>query len=123
MTLTNVISGKWSTVCAVVLSTATLVFAAPAAADETDDAFIAGLAKGGITMPDNDNAVSMARTVCANIATNPNVSMLALQLTKQTNLSPKQSGYFIGLSVVTYCPQYKNDVDPSFGWLVPPPLM
>ncbi|OSC27362.1 hypothetical protein B8W69_14350 [Mycobacterium vulneris] len=112
----------WSAVGAI-LSIAALAFATPATADETDDAFIAGLAKGGITMLDNDNAIAMAHTVCTNVATNPNVSMLALQLAKQTALSPKQSGYFIGASVVAYCPQYKNDVDPSFGWLMPPPLM
>ncbi|OBB90701.1 DUF732 domain-containing protein [Mycobacterium sp. 852002-40037_SCH5390672] len=115
--------GKRPAVCAIVLSAAALACPAPACADDTDDAFIAGLSRGGITMPDNDNAIAIAHTVCTSIDTNPNVSMLAIQLTKQTGLSPRQSGYFIGLSVATYCPQYKDDVDPSLGWLVPPPLM
>ncbi len=123
MTPLRVGAGKWSAVCAILLSTAALACAVPASADDNDDAFIAGLSKGGITMPDNDNAIAMAHTVCTSIDTNPNVSMLAIQLTKQTDLSPRQSGYFIGLSVATYCPQYKDDVDPSLGWLVPPPLM
>lgn len=114
--------GKSATACAIFLSGA-LASAAPAAADGADDAFLAGLAKGGITTLNNDDAISMAHGVCSSIDTNPNVSVLAIRLTKQTDMSPKQSGYFIGLSVATYCPQYKDDVDPSLGWLVPPPLM
>jgi len=117
-------SGKWPTVCAIVLSTAALGFAAPAAADDADDAFIAGLSRGGITMPDNDDAIANARTVCTSIATNPNASVLAIQLARQTNLSVKQSAYFVGLSIATYCPQYREDIDPSVTWLLPgPPLM
>lgn len=117
-------AGKWPAFCAIFLSTAALAVAAPAAADDTDDAFIAGLSKGGITMPDNDDAIAKARTVCTSIATNPNASVLAIQLARQTDLSVKQSAYFVGLSIATYCPQYKDDIDPSVTWLLPgPPLM
>jgi hypothetical protein len=117
-------SAKWPTICAVALSLTALLLAAPAAADDTDDAFIAGLSKGGITMPDNDDAIAKAQAVCAGIATNPNASVLAIQLARQTNLSVKQSAYFVGLSIATYCPQYKEDIDPSVIWLLPlPPLM
>jgi hypothetical protein len=116
--------GKWPTVCAIVLSTAALASAAPAAADDTDDAFIAGLSRGGITMPDNNDAIAIARTVCTSIANNPNASVLAIQLARQTDLSVKQSAYFVGLSIATYCPEYKDDIDPSVTWLLPgPPLM
>lgn len=106
-------SGRWPTVCAIVLSAAALAFAAPAVADDSDDAFIAGLSKGGITMADNDDAIAKARMVCTSIATNPNASVLAFQLARQTNLSLKQSAYFVGLSIAVYCPQYKDDIDPS----------
>ncbi|ETB12552.1 hypothetical protein P863_06555 [Mycobacterium avium subsp. silvaticum ATCC 49884] len=123
MTHTKAGRAAWPAACAVVLSAAALLCAAPAAADEADDAFLAGLAKGGITMFDDDDAIAMGHSVWSSIDANPNVSMLALRLTKQTPLTPKQSGYFIGLSVASYCPQYKDDVDPSLGWLIPPPLM
>lgn len=123
MTHTKAGRAAWPAACAVVLSAAALLCAAPAAADEADDAFLAGLAKGGITMFDDDDAIAMGHSVCSSIDATPNVSMLALRLTKQTPLTPKQSGYFIGLSVASYCPQYKDDVDPSLGWLIPPPLM
>jgi hypothetical protein len=115
--------GKWSMVCAGLLSAA-LVSAAPASADQLDDAFVAALAKGGIPMSDPDNAIAMARTVCAEFDANQTVSVLALKLMKDSNLSPKQSGYFIGLSVAAYCPQYKGKTDTSLDWLLPlPPLM
>lgn len=114
---------KRSAACAIALFTGALAGAAPVAADDADDAFLAGLDKGGITMFDDDDAIATAHAVCSSIETNPNVSMLAIKLTKQTPMSAKQSGYFIGLSVATYCPEYKDDVDPSMGWLIPPPIL
>ncbi|OBI47000.1 DUF732 domain-containing protein, partial [Mycobacterium colombiense] len=80
-------AGKWVSACAVLLSAAALACATPAAADDTDDAFIANLSKGGITMGDNDDAIAKARTVCAGVAVNPNASVLAIQLARQTDLS------------------------------------
>lgn len=46
MTHTKAGRAAWPAACAVVLSAAALLCAAPAAADEADDAFLAGLAKG-----------------------------------------------------------------------------
>ena len=114
--------GKWSTVCAGFLSVAALVSVtsvAPASADETDDAFIAALASRGITMPDPDTAIAMARTVCAGLDTNQTVPILAMQLMRDNNLSPRDSGFFIGLSVAAYCPQYKGTTDSSDASLLP----
>jgi hypothetical protein len=43
---------------------------------------------------------------------------------KNDQLTAKESGYFIGLSVATYCPQDKDKTDVSLTWLLPrPPLM
>lgn len=106
-------AGKRSAVCAVFLSAAALGVAAPAAADDTDDAFIANLSKRGITMPDNDNAIVTAHMLCSSLDTNPNAPVLAFVLARDTDLSPRQAGYFVGLSVATYCPQYKDKVGPS----------
>lgn len=117
-------AGRWLSACVAFLSAAALALATPAAADTIDDAFIANLGKGGITMPDNSDALAKARAVCTGIAANPNASVLAIQLARQTNLSVRQSAYFVGLSIATYCPQYKEDIDPSVIWMLPgPPLM
>jgi hypothetical protein len=118
--------GKRLTCCAGFLLGVALVSvtsAAPASADQLDDAFVAALAKGGIPM-DPNASIGMAHTVCAEYDANQSTSVLAVKLMKDTNLSPRQSGYFIGLSVAAYCPQYKDKTDTSVTWLLPlPPLM
>jgi hypothetical protein len=111
-------------VCAVLFPVVALVLAAPAVADPTDAAFVAGLAKGGIALPDPNAAVATARGVCAGLDANVNSSVLALRLMKSDQLTAKESGYFIGLSVATYCPQNRDKTDVSLTWLLPrPPLM
>jgi hypothetical protein len=122
--------GKRWTFCAVLLAgffgaaLVPIVSAAPASADQLDDAFVAALAKGGITVPDPNTSVAMAHTVCAGLDANESASVLAMKVMKDTNLTPKQSGYFIGLSVAAYCPQNKDKTDTSVTWLLPfPPLM
>ena len=102
-----------STVCTVFLSAVALVSAAPASADENDDVFVAAVANGGITMSDPDTAIAMARTVCAGLDATQPVPLVTMKLMKDTNLTPRQSGYFIGLAVAAYCPQDKGKTDTS----------
>lgn len=110
--------------CAVFFGVAALVCAPPASADQIDEAFVAALAKGGIPMSGPGAAIATARTVCVGFDANQTLSVVALKLMRDTNLSPKQTGYFIGLSVAAYCPQYKDKTDTSVDWLLPlPPLM
>jgi hypothetical protein len=116
--------GKSSAGCAVALSAAALLCAAPASADQMDDAFVAALAKNGIAMPDRDNAIATAHSVCAGFDKGEASTALAMGLVKDTDLSPKQAGYFVGVSVAAYCPQYKGKTDNSLIWMVPfPPMM
>jgi len=115
----NVGPGKWATVCAVLLSAAALLSAAPASAEPTDDAFVAALAKDGITIPGPNTAIAMAHTVCAELDNNKNTSVLAMNLMKDTDLSLKQSSYFVGASMSAYCPQYIGHTDNSLNWLKP----
>jgi hypothetical protein len=116
----NVFPGKWkwSTVCAVLLSAAALLSAARASANSTDDAFVAAHAKDGITTS-GPNAIAMAHTVCAELDNNQNTSALAMSLMKDTDLSLKQSSYFVGASMSAYCPQYTGHTDNSLHWLKP----
>lgn len=103
---------------------AALFSAAPASAGPTDDSFLAALANYGIAINDPNTAIAMARTVCAGFDNNQRSSILAMKVMKDTSLSPKQAGYFIGVSVSAYCPQYKGQTDGSLDWLNPgPPLM
>jgi hypothetical protein len=113
----------WSTVCALVLSAA-LLSTATASADATDDAFVAALAKQRIVFADHNTAIAVAHTVCGQFDTTNKSGVIAMKLTKDTDLSLRQSGYFIGASVSAYCPQNLGRIDNSTNWLLPgPPLM
>jgi hypothetical protein len=113
-----------SMICAAALSAAALLSAAPVSADPNDGPFVDALAKDGITFPDQNAAISMAHSVCAELDQNNKSSILAMKLMKQTNLTMKQSGYFIGVAISAYCPQYIGHTDNSTRWLYPfPPLM
>jgi hypothetical protein len=121
----NIRPEKWSTVCAVLMSAAALLSAAPASADPADDAFVAALAKDGIVINDRNTAIAIAHTMCAGLDKNEKSHVLALRLVKDTDLSLKQSGYFVGVSVSAYCPQYIGLIDNPSNWLPKPgpPLM
>jgi Protein of unknown function (DUF732) len=124
MTRMQIRRGKRSVACGALLSAAALLFAAPASADPTDDAFIAALDKNGIPTPDSGSAISKGRGVCAGLDKGQDSSLVVMRLMKETNLSAKQAGFFVGVSVASYCPQYKGTLDPSMIWLLPfPPMM
>ena len=125
MTRTNVGPGKSSTICAVLLSAAALLSAAPASADETDDAFVAALENNGININDHNTAITMGHNVCAALDNGHDESFLVLDVIHDTHLSARQAGYFVGVSVAAYCPQYKGTLDPSMLQLLPafPPMM
>lgn len=115
---------KWSAALLTLPSAAALLFAAPAAADPADDAFLSGLADNGIVINDPGTAISMAHTVCAGFENNQPASLLAMKAMRNTNLTPKQAGFFVGLSVSAYCPQYKGQAGGTLNWLhMPPPNM
>lgn len=120
----NVGPKMWSTVCAFLLFATALLSTAPASADPNDDAFVAALAKEGIIFPEHNTAIATAHTVCAGLDKSNQSSMLAMKLMKDTDLSLRQSSYFVGASISAYCPQYVGRTDNSARWLLPgPPLM
>jgi hypothetical protein len=120
----NVGPRTWSTAFAALLCAAAPLSAAPASAEPIDDAFVAALAKDGIVIGDRDSEIAMGHTMCAEFDENAKSSVLAMKLRKDTNLSLKQSSFFVGLSVSAYCPQYKGQTDDSLRWMNPiPPLM
>jgi hypothetical protein len=123
MTHTKVRPEQW-TICAVLLFAAVLPPAAPASADPTDLDFIAALAKEGITFSDRNPAIAIGHRVGAGLDKNDKSSVVVLKLIKDTDLSLKQSSYFVGASISAYCPQYIGRTDDSVYWLNPgPPLM
>jgi|SRR6516225_9835261 hypothetical protein len=108
MTHTKVGPATWSTFIAVLLSAAAALSAAPASADQTDDAFVAALVGQGIPIPDNDAAIQMGRNMCALLDQGATRPVLALKLMNDANLSARQAGFFLGVSTSAYCPQYTS---------------
>lgn len=120
----NARRGTWSAVCALLLFATVPLFSASAAADPADDAFIASLTNYGIEVRDSGTAIAMAHRVCTGFDNNVNASVLAMKVKHDTDLSMRESSYFVGLSVAAYCPQYRGQIDGSLIWLIPgPPLM
>jgi Protein of unknown function (DUF732) len=110
--------------CAVLLFLAALFSPAAASADPNDGAFVDALAKNGVVLPDPNAAIAMAHTVCGGLDQHAKPSLLAMKMMKDTDLSMKQSSYFIGVAISAYCPQYAGHTDNSTGYLNPgPPLM
>jgi hypothetical protein len=107
MTNMNVGRGTWSTFIAVLLSAAAPLSAAPASADQTDDAFIAALASQGIPI-DSNTAIQMGRNMCALLDQGTTRPLLAMKIMNDTNLSARQAGFFLGASTSAYCPQYRT---------------
>ncbi|WP_231633847.1 MULTISPECIES: DUF732 domain-containing protein [unclassified Mycobacterium] len=116
--------GKRSLACALLLLAATPLSPASASADPADDAFITSLANYGIEVRDSDTAIAMGHRVCAGFDNGANASVLAMKVKHDTELTMRESSYFVGLSVAAYCPQYRGQIDSSLIWLIPgPPLM
>lgn len=110
--------------CGILLFGAALFSAVPASADPNDGAFVDALAKDGIVFPDHNSAISIAHSVCGELDQSNKSSVLAMKVMKETDLSMKQSGYFIGVAISAYCPQHIGHTDNSTRWLNPgPPLM
>jgi hypothetical protein len=120
VTRTNVGPGKSSTICAVLLAAAALLSAAQASADETDDAFVTALQNNGINVNDQNAVITRGHNMCAALDNGQDESFLVRDLITDTNLSPRQAGFFLGVSVAAYCPQYKGTLNPSVGQLVLP---
>ena len=107
MTHTDVGRGTWSMIIAVLLSAAASLAAAPASADQTDDAFIAALANQGIPI-DSNTAIQMGRNMCALLDQGTKRPLLVMKMMKDANLSARQAGFFVGVSTSAYCPQYRS---------------
>ena len=108
MTHSNLGPGPWAACIAVLLCAAAPLCAPPASADPTDDAFVAALVSQGIPVPDGNAAVQEGRKLCALLDQGATRAQVVMQLLRDTNLSARQAGFFLGLSTSAYCPQYKT---------------
>lgn len=94
---------------AIALMVLTVLFAAPAAADTTDDAFIANLSSSGMDYGAPERAIQVAKTVvCGTLSGNPNTSNadVVAKVVDATKWPANNAAYFTGAAIQAYCPQY-----------------
>ncbi|WIM85880.1 DUF732 domain-containing protein [Candidatus Mycobacterium wuenschmannii] len=98
---------------AALLAIATVVCAAPASADATDDAVINALAKRNIPVNDDNRDVLLAEAhmVCDGFDKHYTTSALAMKIVGDTDLNVSQASFLVGLAVSAYCPEYKGRPD------------
>ncbi|MCV7116286.1 hypothetical protein AWC17_14965 [Mycobacterium nebraskense] len=100
--------GRWLMIGVALVSAASLLVAAPASADDADDAFIGALEQHGVVFANRDAAIAAAHSVCAGLDQGQSRLVVVLSLVKNTDLAPHQAGYFVGASVASYCPQHQR---------------
>jgi|SRR5271163_1224908 len=108
--------GKRALASAALVSAAALICAGQASADQTDDAFIVALQRGGIALKDRDAAIAMGHTVCVGLAKGATAISMVMTFMTNADLSPTEAGHVVGVSVAAYCPQYRGVLDDPVWW-------
>lgn len=88
-----------------------LLCAGPASADPTDDAFVSALQRNGISFSDRNAAIAAGHSACSGLSKGQTRTFVVLSLVKNTDLNVRQSGYLLGASMASYCPQFKSNAD------------
>jgi hypothetical protein len=97
-----------------------LILASQAAADSNDDAYLAALAKYGITCPSdyygcssNETLITVGKTACDVIDKGKSPAEVALLFVNQiSGITTQQAGAMVGAAVDSYCP-WNEDAPPS----------
>jgi len=88
--------------------------AATAHADTNDGKFLAVLKSEGITDHVSPaHAIEAAHTVCQKLDAGETPSQVAADVLNSSSMPAYHSGYFVGASIDTYCPQYKSKISGS----------
>ncbi len=113
MTRRNAHLRNWSTAVAVALAGATVLFAAPASADQNDDSFIAEIQRNGVVFADRGAAIAAGHNMCAGLDKGRTPTSLVLNVVRATDLSAHEAAFLLGASVASYCPQHRAAVGGS----------
>lgn len=105
-------STPWQSPPALLLAGALLCLAGAAAptahADATDDAFLAALRSKGITYGSPESAIVAAHEVCDELDLGRQKVDIANNVMRNSNLDAYHAGYFVGVSIRAYCPNYAS---------------
>ncbi len=102
--MTRADKGSWLLLLAVpFILVAAILWAPKAAADSTDDAFIAALDSEGISYPSERYAIRAAHVLCDELDRGVDIADVVLDLAKVSYLSVSEAGFMVGASVGAYC--------------------
>jgi Protein of unknown function (DUF732) len=71
-----------------------------------DNTFTSALSSKGIKFASPQSAVIAGHEVCDELDIGRTAAQVATDVTKNSNLDGYHAGYFVGLSVATYCPRH-----------------
>lgn len=94
------------------LAAASLAFAAPAPADDNNDAFLSALNRANIPYADNnaDLTAQLGERVCPMLV-EPGKSFASVASTVADNgISPGMASFFTGIAISMYCPQMMGSI-------------
>jgi Protein of unknown function (DUF732) len=82
--------------------------AAPAAADDTVDAFIFKLADDGVDFSSTNDVLTRAYQVCGQFAEGMSPDGINAAMVETSNFTARQSALFMADAVQAFCPRYAN---------------
>jgi hypothetical protein len=76
-------------------------------AEGNDDKFLTALKSEGITDPVSpSHAIETGHVVCQKLDQGATPSQVAADVVNRSNMPAYHAGYFVGVSIKEYCPQY-----------------
>lgn len=77
-------------------------------ADAVDDAFLSELRSKSINFASPQAAVVAAHEACDELHLGRTPPQVATEVTRNSNLDGYHAGFFVGLAIHTYCPQFAS---------------
>jgi hypothetical protein len=94
---------------ALVVALSLMGVAAPIArADAVDNKFLAALTSRGINSKSPQAAIIAAHEVCDELSLGKSSSSVASEVMQNSNLPAHDAGYFVGVSIGAFCPNYSS---------------
>src|ERR1700741_586680 len=99
----------WTARLVLVAALGPLAAAAPIAhADPSDKAFLEALTPKGIHFGSPDKALIAGHEVCAELGNGKSPTQVASTVQSNSNMDGYHAGFFVGVAIKAYCPQYAS---------------
>jgi hypothetical protein len=99
----------WTARLVLVAALGPLAAAAPIAhADASDNAFLEALTSKGIHFGSPDKALIAGHEVCDELGNGKSPTQVASTVQSNSNMDGYHAGFFVGVAIKAYCPQYAS---------------